>query len=73
MQEDKGGIGYVDFIFYPMTNQNDDCIILELKVDDTAEHAIQQIKEKKICSRILSQAWRTFKLYGKTACRGDWV
>ncbi|MCI9422519.1 hypothetical protein GN277_26075 [Lachnospiraceae bacterium WCA-9-b2] len=47
VREDKGGIGYVDFIFYPMTDQNDDCIILELKADDTAEHAIQQIKEKK--------------------------
>jgi len=36
-REDKSGIGYVDFIFYPVTNRNDDCIILELKVDHTAE------------------------------------
>lgn len=47
VREDKGGIGYVDFIFYPVIDKGDDCIILELKVDDTAEHAIQQIKDKK--------------------------
>ncbi len=44
-QEDKAGIGYVDFIFYPI-RKNDDCIILELKVDHTAEDAIRQIKER---------------------------
>ena len=46
-REDKAGIGYVDFIFYPKYNQTADCIILELKVDKTPEEAIQQIKEKK--------------------------
>ena len=45
-REDKAGIGYVDFIFYPL-NKSDDGIILELKVDDTPENAVQQIKEKK--------------------------
>ena len=45
-REDKAGIGYVDFIFYPL-RKDDDCIILELKVDHTAEEAIQQIKERK--------------------------
>ena len=45
-REDKSGIGYVDFIFYP-TNKNADCIILELKVDHTPDEAIKQIKEKK--------------------------
>ncbi len=45
-REDKAGLGYVDFIFYP-ENKNADCIILELKVNSTPEEAIQQIKEKK--------------------------
>ena len=45
-REDKAGLGYVDFIFYPL-KAGDDCIILELKVDHTAEEAIQQIKDKK--------------------------
>lgn len=47
VREDKGGVGFVDFIFYPAVNKNDDCIILELKVDDSAEHAVEQIKDKK--------------------------
>jgi hypothetical protein len=46
-REDKGGKGYVDFIFKPVRNREDDCIILELKVDDSPENAIAQIKEKR--------------------------
>ena len=46
-REDKAGIGYVDFIFYPETDKKADGIILELKVGHTAEKALQQIKEKK--------------------------
>lgn len=34
-----------DFICYPY-NRNATCLILELKVDDTAESAVRQIKEK---------------------------
>lgn len=49
-REDKSGIGYVDFIFYPI-NKNADCIILELKVDHTPDEAIKQIKEKKYALR----------------------
>lgn len=45
-REDKAGLGYVDFIFYPY-NQHDDCLILELKVDHTPEEAIAQIKKKQ--------------------------
>lgn len=45
-REDKAGIGYVDFIFYPL-RPDDDCIILELKVNHTAEDAIRQIKDRK--------------------------
>ena len=49
-REDKAGIGYVDFIFYPV-NKTDDCIILELKVDHTPEEAVQQIKDRKYALR----------------------
>lgn len=42
-REDKAGVGYVDFIFYP-EKRDDDCIIIELKVDHTAEEAVRQIK-----------------------------
>ncbi len=45
-REDKAGIGYVDFIFYPI-KRDDDCLILELKVDHTPEEAIQQIKDRR--------------------------
>jgi hypothetical protein len=46
-REDKAGIGYVDFIFYPEFDKSADCIILELKVNSTAKEALQQIQEKK--------------------------
>jgi len=44
-REDQAGIGYVDYIFYPH-NRSDDGIIIELKVDDSPETALQQIKDK---------------------------
>ncbi len=46
-REDKAGVGYVDFIFYPKKNFTMDGIILELKVDDTPENALQQIKDRQ--------------------------
>ncbi len=49
-REDKAGVGYVDFIFYPFA-KNDDAIILELKVNHTAQEAIQQIKERQYALR----------------------
>lgn len=49
-REDKAGIGYVDFIFYPF-RKNDDAIIIELKVNHTAEEAIRQIKERHYALR----------------------
>ena len=49
-REDRAGKGYVDFIFYPY-NEQDDCLILELKVDHTPEEAIEQIKEKEYALR----------------------
>ncbi len=49
-REDKAGIGYVDFIFYPKDTR-DDCIILELKIDHTPDEAIQQIKDRRYALR----------------------
>lgn len=49
-REDKAGKGYVDFIFYPV-RQQEDCIILELKIDHTPEEAIEQIIEKRYALR----------------------
>jgi len=49
-REDKAGKGYVDFIFYPV-RYDQDCIILELKVDHTPEEAIEQIKEREYALR----------------------
>ena len=46
-REDKAGIGYADFIFYPVLDRSQDCIILELKVDSTPEEAVEQIKKKR--------------------------
>lgn len=45
-REDKSGIGYVDFIFYPKDLKKDG-IILELKVDHTPDEAVRQIKDRK--------------------------
>ena len=45
-REQKSGIGYVDFIFFPRKS-GDDGIILELKIGQTPDDAIRQIKEKK--------------------------
>jgi ribosomal protein L21E len=45
-REDKAGKGYVDFIFYPEVDKSADGIILELKVDSTANEALQQIKDR---------------------------
>lgn len=49
-REDKAGKGFVDFILYPKY-RNDDCMILELKVDSTPEEAIDQIKSKEYALR----------------------
>ena len=49
-REDKAGVGYVDFIFYPFI-KSDDTIIIELKVNHTADEAIQQIKNRQYALR----------------------
>ena len=45
-REDRAGKGFADFLFYP-NNPHSDCIILELKVDQSPDAAINQIIDKK--------------------------
>lgn len=68
-REDKAGKGFVDFIFYP-EERNDTCIILELKIDDTPEAAIQQIKEKQYVLRFLGKLGEQPKYTGKILAVG---
>lgn len=63
-REDKAGKGFVDFIFYP-EKKNDDCIILELKVDGTPENAITQIKDKNYALRFKGKLGEDSKYTGK--------
>lgn len=49
-REAKSGKGYCDYLFYPKKSGNA-AIILELKVNDTPEKAIAQIKEKHYTQR----------------------
>lgn len=69
-REDKGGIGYVDVIFYPETNPAADCIILELKVDATPEAAIKQIKEKKYALRFQGKLGEKSRYTGRILAVG---
>ena len=68
-REDKAGIGYVDFIFYP-ENRTAVCIILELKVDCTPEEAIQQIKSKKYALKFSGKMGSEPKYTGKILAVG---
>ena len=49
-REDKAGVGYVDYIFYPI-RRDDDAIIIELKVNHSVDEAIRQIKERQYALR----------------------
>lgn len=51
-REDKAGIGYADFIFYPKSDAWPDGIILELKVNHTPEAAIRQIRERRYARKL---------------------
>lgn len=64
-REDKAGIGYVDFIFYPETDHHADGIILELKVGHTAKEAVRQIKEKKYCLKFEGKFGETPRYTGR--------
>lgn len=69
-REDKAGAGYVDFIFYPETDLNADCIILELKVDHTPEEAIRQIKERRYDTRFREKPGEKRKYTGRILAVG---
>lgn len=68
-REDKAGLGFVDFIFYP-ENPSDTSIILELKVDHTAEEAIQQIIDKKYSLRFRGKLGEKAKYTGEILAVG---
>lgn len=68
-REDKAGLGFVDFIFYP-ENPADTGIILGLKVDHTAEEAIQQIIDKKYSLRFQGKLGEKAKYTGEILAVG---
>jgi len=68
--EDKAGTGFVDFIFYPESDMNADCIILELKVDHAPEDAIQQIKDKNYALKFQGKLGKTPKYKGRILAVG---
>ena len=69
-REDKAGIGYVDFIFYPEADQTADCIILELKIDSTPKDAINQIKNRKYDLRFRGTLGKKSKYTGRILAVG---
>ena len=68
-REDKAGEGYVDFIFYP-ERKGADALILELKVDDTPENAIRQIREKNYMLRFEGKVGEKSKYTGRILAAG---
>ena len=69
-REDKAGVGYVDFIFYPELDTKADCIILELKVNHTAEEAVQQIKDKQYALKFAPKLGEKRKYTGRILAVG---
>lgn len=68
-REDKAGVGYVDYIFYPI-RRDDDAIILELKVNHTAEEAIQQIKDRQYALRFEGKLGQKAEYTGRVLAVG---
>lgn len=69
-REEKAGIGYVDFIFYPELDKSADCIILELKIDHSPEEAIRQIREKQYDLRFRGYLGKESEYTGKIRAVG---
>jgi len=69
-REDKAGVGYVDYIFYPKKDFSDDCIIVELKVDDTADEAIRQIKSRNYAQRFIGKLGEKSRYTGRILAVG---
>ncbi len=68
-REEKAGKGFADFIFYP-DRPGDDGIILELKVNDTPENAIQQIKDKDYKAKFLGKMAQNKRQIGRILAVG---
>lgn len=68
-REDKAGTGFVDFIFYPL-NKQEDCIILELKVNHTPEDALRQIRDRKYALRFEGKLGETPDYTGRILAAG---
>lgn len=68
-REDKAGVGYVDYIFYPF-RRNDDAIIIELKVNHTADEAIAQIKDRQYALRFMGKAGQKPEYRGRILAVG---
>jgi hypothetical protein len=64
-REDKAGVGYVDFIFYPEIDRSADALILELKVDQSPDEALQQIKEREYALKFNGKIGETPKYTGR--------
>lgn len=69
-REDKAGVGYVDYIFYPTADMSDDCMIVELKVNHTAEDALRQIKDRNYAQRFLGKLGETQRYTGRILAVG---
>lgn len=69
-REDKAGVGYVDYIFYPISNLSDDCIIVELKVDHSADEAIRQIKDRNYAQRFVGKIGEKQRYTGRILAVG---
>ena len=69
-REDKAGKGFVDFIFYPEINKSEDGIILELKIDNSPDEAIRQIKEKNYVLRFKGKIGEKPKYTGRILAVG---
>lgn len=68
-REDKAGLGYVDFIFYPYV-KSDDAIIIELKVDHTAAAAISQIRDRQYALRFEGKIGERMEYTGRILAVG---
>lgn len=68
-REDKAGVGYVDYIFYPF-RRNDDAIIIELKVNHTADEAIAQIKDRRYALRFEGKSGQRPEYTGRVLAVG---
>ena len=69
-REDKAGKGYVDFIFYPKYDNAADGVILELKINNTADEAIRQIKERNYALRFRGKLGETPTCIGRILAVG---